>query len=339
MSGRTLGGRRMATSATAAIAALMILAGCGSDAPVVRPPASAATPQETSEPTVGAPGVDLTRLPLGDGRISTGPERGAVWACETAFGGPPTEGARPWIGDDRTFDLTAKPIVEGGFDWPEAFTATVDGETRTLTGNGLPSHPTGVFPIPPGSEAFAHDPNPNRVAAQALRMEIPTVPEVAAEASCTPLGPIGVLLTGSVFMNALDAAGRDAVAHEVRTRARAIPSRQASTTTTASRPASTKARRDTLPWSGTHSTGSGCSGTGARTARRSPTATWTGATATATRWSGTGGRRPCTTTTRPGSTPTRWGASEGRPVPRRSGRKPPRRQSIRGYGGSAARSI
>ena len=28
-----------------------------------------------------AGGPDLTRLPLGDGKISTGPKRGYVWAC------------------------------------------------------------------------------------------------------------------------------------------------------------------------------------------------------------------------------------------------------------------
>lgn len=156
-----------------------------------------------------------TSLPVGDGAVSTRPQRGSVWACETTFGGPGAEGSGPWIRGDGTFDPSAKPLVEGEIDWPDVFTATVEGETRLVQGNGLPDHPTGAFPIAPDSEAFQYDRNPNAVLAQSLRMEVPAVPEQAGEPSCTPLGAIGVLLTGSVFANALDAAGRDAVAHEI----------------------------------------------------------------------------------------------------------------------------
>ena len=39
------------------------------------------------------------------------------------------------------------------------------------------------------------------------------------------MGPIGFLLTGGVFFNALDAQGKDAVAHEVQDRCQGHPER------------------------------------------------------------------------------------------------------------------
>jgi hypothetical protein len=43
---------------------------------------------------------------------------------------------------------------------------------------------------------------------------LPLDPELAAEPTCTP-GAIGILNSGSVLFNALDAPGRDALAHEI----------------------------------------------------------------------------------------------------------------------------
>ena len=45
-------------------------------------------------------------------------------------------------------------------------------------------------------------------------LELPANPTLAVEASCVPMGAIGVWLTGSYIFNAVDAEGRDAVAHE-----------------------------------------------------------------------------------------------------------------------------
>jgi hypothetical protein len=159
--------------------------------------------------------IDLTRLPVGDGRLSTGALAGSVWACQTNFagGGPPV--TRPWISADGTYDLTAKPLVDGAVTWPHHFEVTTEGATRILTGNGLPDHPTGVYPITPGDDAFAFDRNPNAIREQPLRLTLPAMPSLADQPSCVPMGAIGVLHTGSVFFNALDAAGKDAVANEI----------------------------------------------------------------------------------------------------------------------------
>src|SRR5205085_854391 len=81
--------------------------------------------------------------------------------------------------------------------------------------NALPNHTTGTFPISSADDAYQYDRNPNRIAAQTLSYTLPANPTVAATPSCVPGGVIGVLLTGSPFFNALDAGGKDAVAHEI----------------------------------------------------------------------------------------------------------------------------
>lgn len=162
-------------------------------------------------------GPDLTRLPLGDGRISTAPESGSVYACQAQFG--PAPGALrdgPWIRADGTFDLTAKVTVDGAVPWPGRFGTERSGEVRVLTANGVPAnHPAGQFPIEPADDAYAFDPNPNPVAERDLRIEVPAEPVPAAQPSCLPMGPIGITISGVVLFNALDARGLDAVAHEL----------------------------------------------------------------------------------------------------------------------------
>src|ERR671915_315025 len=61
--------------------------------------------------------IDLTNLPLGDGRVTTsGPRRGYVYACSTPRGMSPGSG-QTWIRGSR-WDLTAKALVDGSVDWP-----------------------------------------------------------------------------------------------------------------------------------------------------------------------------------------------------------------------------
>ena len=161
-------------------------------------------------------GSDPTALPLGDGRSSReGPAVGNVWTCNAP--NPNAGGAQlagPWIRGDGTFDLTAKAEVDGDVAWPHELRITLAEERRLITGNGLPSHPTGVYPGARTDDAYQYDRNPNSITPQALRLDIPATPSVAAQPACLPGGGIGVLLTGAAFFNALDAPGRDAVAHE-----------------------------------------------------------------------------------------------------------------------------
>ena len=172
----------------------------------------------SSAPTLqvsDAVGVDLTHLPLGDGKLSSAPKVGWIWPCHInpSAGGAFRNG--PWIDTTNgTYDLTAKAVVQGKVNWPQhTLTVKLAGDKRIISTNDLPDHPTGNFPISRTDAAFQYDPNPNTIAAQNVTIDLPASPTLATQPSCTP-GAVGILLSGAVLFNALDAPGRDAVAHE-----------------------------------------------------------------------------------------------------------------------------
>lgn len=105
------------------------------------------------------------------------------------------------------------------------FAITSTDATRVVSGNGLPPHPAGTFPVAPADPAYQYDRNPNAIRAQAVRYSFPAQPIVAAQPSCLPMGAIGVMANGVVFFNAIDALGRDAVAHEILDRCGGHPER------------------------------------------------------------------------------------------------------------------
>jgi YHYH protein len=161
--------------------------------------------------------INLKRIPLGDGKLASSPQTGWIWPCRIGsnhIGGAHRRGS--WIEGDRTYDLTTKVVVKGAVTWPQRFTMSTQDDLRIFETNDLPSHPTGIYPITPkdNAQAYRYDRNPNRIAAQKMRVELPIDPTLAPAATCTP-GAIGILNTGSVLFNALDAPGRDALAHEV----------------------------------------------------------------------------------------------------------------------------
>ncbi|RLT44484.1 MAG: YHYH protein [Chloroflexi bacterium] len=170
----------------------------------------AASPR--SEPSAR---IDLTRLPIGDGRVTSSAQIGSVFSCQRQFGGGGAFRDGPWIRSDGTFDLTAKIAVSGTVGLTRQFQLSISGETRAITGNGLPSHPVGTFPVAPSDPTYQYDRNTNTIRAQAISQSIAARPTTAVQPSCLPMGAIGVTLNGVVFFNALDALGRDAVAHEI----------------------------------------------------------------------------------------------------------------------------
>jgi len=209
--------------------AMAPLVGCGGSASTGGE--TAADAAATDAPvSVDAGGGDanpaLTALPIGDGKYSTSPMSGYVYSCTRSFGGIGGASADgPWIDVDAgTFDFTAKIAVEGAVSWPShAFAATLGGATRTITGNGLPDHTTGTFPIATTDPAYAYDQNPNSIAAQTVSWSLPATPTVATTPSCLDGGAIGILLTGAQLYDALDGEGRDALAHEVQDACQAHP--------------------------------------------------------------------------------------------------------------------
>ena len=157
------------------------------------------------------------QLPLGDGRYTTnGAKKGYVFSCGPHTGGGGAQANGPWI-HGMTWDSTAKVYVSGSVKWHSVLKITVTGSKLRITGNGLPSHATGQFPIQAGTPAAQYDMNPNSIRAQSLSYSLPAAPKVAASPSCIA-GPIAVMLTGAELYDALDAEGRDAPAHEVQDR-------------------------------------------------------------------------------------------------------------------------
>ena len=160
--------------------------------------------------------VDTTKLPLGDHQTSPSPEVGSVFACPNQpFNGGGAQAIGPWIDTSGgTWSKDAKPAVRGTVSWPSRFSITTSGAATTLTGNGLPSTPTGEFPVAADDPVHQWDANPNSVREWNLTATLNASPTVAAQASCVG-GVIGVSTLGVPIFSAFDAAGRDAVANEV----------------------------------------------------------------------------------------------------------------------------
>ncbi|MEO8165803.1 MAG: hypothetical protein ABI619_10450, partial [Betaproteobacteria bacterium] len=107
--------------------------------------------------------------------------------------------------------------MQGEVAWPYAtYSVVIRNGARHIVGNSLPiNHMTGTFPVRRDDPAFQIDRNPNAISAQPIDVSLPLSPAFAAVPGCVPMGMIGVALSGVPIFNALDAGGRDAVAHEV----------------------------------------------------------------------------------------------------------------------------
>lgn len=161
--------------------------------------------------------MDPKALPLGDGKVSTSPQAGYVYSCTSSFRGGGARHAGSWINDSAgTWDSEAKVSVTGNVGWPSAaYTNTIAGDSRIITTVDLPQNDTtGIFPIARTDPAYQFDTNPNHIATQTITLTLPANPSTAESPSCVGLGYIGVLNNGVLLFNALDDAGRDAVAHE-----------------------------------------------------------------------------------------------------------------------------
>jgi hypothetical protein len=164
----------------------------------------------------GESDVDTTSLPVGE--TVDEPTVGGLWSCQTNYqtgqAGASTEG--PWFNGDGTWDATEKYTVDGDVQWDEAdYTITKEDGKRIISTNNLPvDHTTGVFPVSEDDDAYEVDRNPNTITEQDYTIELDATPEVADEPSCVG-GIVGVLKSGVLLFNSVDAGGRDAVAYEV----------------------------------------------------------------------------------------------------------------------------
>ncbi len=162
--------------------------------------------------------VNPASLPLGDGHVSSSPMVGYVDSCTTNFKANGASHSGSWINSsNNTWNSETKPSVEGSINWPSAsYSVSTNGSYRTILTNDLPmNEPTGLFPISLTDPAYLYDHNPNSIVAQNIDYVLPLNPSASSVPNCTGLGPIGVLNDGVLLFNALDASGRDAVAHEI----------------------------------------------------------------------------------------------------------------------------
>jgi hypothetical protein len=184
--------------------------------------------QKAAVKTSAGDPLDPKRLPIGDGKISSVPQRGYVMRCGNGFGffGGGAFRNGEWIRADGTWDSTAKATVDGDVAWKNyRYEIKAEDGKRKLIGNGLPSHHTGVFPVAPDSNAFKYDRNPNHINESQIEFALPMTPQLADVPSCLTPGPIGVMETGVAIFDGLDAQGKDAAAHEVQDKCDGHPER------------------------------------------------------------------------------------------------------------------
>ena len=176
---------------------------------------------------VSAPGMNAAAheqlLPVGDGHLSDAPKAGYLYDCQTMFNTRRAAHGGPWIKGDE-WDPAEKPSVQGDVAWPNArITITLQGDQRIIKANNLPLHHTGTFPIQESDPVYQYDRNPNSIRAQNILLTLPANPQLAAQPSCVPMGMIGFAADGVAIFNAADAAGRDAVAHEIQDKCHGHP--------------------------------------------------------------------------------------------------------------------
>jgi hypothetical protein len=196
----------LAGFAAASLAICLVLFGSSRAAP------SRAATGPIASAAAGEP--NLTQLPLGDGRTTTSaPQPGYLYECRVQGGGGGASTSGPWI-HGSTYDLTQKVSVDGSVSWPSTFRKQLRKTKLRLSGNGLPKHTTGVYPVQPNDDAYQIDRNPNRISSYSLLENLPVKPKYHSAAKCVG-GMVGVLTTGAALFSAVDGENRDAVAHEV----------------------------------------------------------------------------------------------------------------------------
>ena len=179
------------------------------------------TPEPETDSTV-TDTVDRTHLPFGGSFVlrrdqgTTAPELSHLWLCGVPQDGAGNSDASDWTNADGTWDYFRKPQVEGNVTWSSEFKVTLDGNgKRIITGNALPDHPTGIFPIERTSAAFPYDRNPNTIEAHTVSYTFPAIPEIASEPGCVTYGPSGIALSGSAIYHGASTLANDAAAHEM----------------------------------------------------------------------------------------------------------------------------
>jgi YHYH protein len=150
----------------------------------------------------------LTTAPGGTSFIM--PAKNTLFLCPTSGLKPTlTASSTPWV-SGTTIDISKMEFVEGSVTWKSQFSTTITSAGRNFVGNGLPNHPTGVYPVQQGTPAYTYYsalPAMGYANAAAipigpydLDVTVPQNPEPNAQPSCIQWIPIGVVTqTGAVW--------------------------------------------------------------------------------------------------------------------------------------------
>ncbi|GAA5524409.1 hypothetical protein Maes01_00966 [Microbulbifer aestuariivivens] len=166
--------------------------------------------------------ADLTHLPIGDTLIfqriqgDDEPEVGKLWLCRLPEDGAGAAPSSDWTNADGSWNYILKPQVEGENYYDSELTVTLDGAgKRIITGNALPTTPTGTFPVERGTTAFEYDKNPNEISSHQVEIIFDAIPSVNPRPSCVGFGATGISLTGAPIYQGSSTVGTDASAFEM----------------------------------------------------------------------------------------------------------------------------
>jgi len=119
-----------------------------------------------------------------------------------------TQAKTPWVVDGKVV-ISKIETVPGSVKMKSVFKVTETKTTRTLTGNGIPNHPIGTFPIPQTSGAYKYyaalpaegyaNAAEIPVAPYDLHAVLPKNPKVSATPNCIPSLMTGFALTGAAW--------------------------------------------------------------------------------------------------------------------------------------------
>lgn len=116
------------------------------------------------------------------------------------FEDPTTQGQPIQTNNSVNLQDTASAIYSA--NWADHVTLSANGDTITISSNGVPNHELGTY-IRPGGEAT--------VDAYNLSISIPTTPVYSAQPTQTSGGATGIAISGAAIYNPYDAGGEFAI--------------------------------------------------------------------------------------------------------------------------------
>jgi hypothetical protein len=119
-----------------------------------------------------------------------------------------------WVSSANVISFANKPMVEGSVTWTSQYREVTSGSNLQVGANGLPNHYTGTYPTDSSTEAgqSQYHPNPSAIGTSRIFAQLPLNPTTGTTPTCIN-GVVGILFTGAMLFDALDADGRDAVAN------------------------------------------------------------------------------------------------------------------------------